>query len=95
LDDNCLSGLKDEDLHKLLGLLNSQTMNARFKLLSANNHISNQEIATLPVGNLNSVEAEGIGKLASLQISEPTLDALSKIEKLVRQHFGLDQKESL
>ena len=94
LDENCLSGLIDEDLYKLLGLLNSKVMNNRFKLLSANNHISNQEVASLPVGNLDSVSAIMIGKLASLQISEPTLEALSRIEKLVLQHFKLDQKES-
>ena len=95
LDDTCLSGLKEEDLYKLLGLLNSQTLNNRFKLLSANNHISNQEVASLPVGNLNSTEAKRIGKLASLQISKPSLEALSEIEKLVLKHFELEQKESL
>lgn len=95
LDDTCLSGLKEEDLYKLLGLLNSQTMNKRFKLLSANNHISNREVASLPVGNLNSTEALRIGRLASLQISEPSQEALYEIEKLVLKHFEFEQKESL
>lgn len=95
LDSSCLSQLKEGDLYKLLGLLNSQVMNKRFKLLSANNHISNQEVASLPVGNLNSFEAKKVGKLASLQISKPSLEAISEIDKLVIKHFELDQKESL
>lgn len=94
VDDTCLSGIEDEDLYKLLGLLNSQTLNTRFKLLSANNHISNQEIASLPVGNLNNVDACNVGELAYQQISEPNVDSLEKIESLVHTHFGLDQRET-
>ena len=77
------------DLMYLLAVLNSDFMNHRFKLLSANNHVSNHEISEMPLA-LPDIEIQRqIGVMAT-KLSEKYDDELfRKCELELRGIFGL------
>jgi hypothetical protein len=58
-DMTCFLSETTESPYYLLGLLNSELMNRRFKLTSANNYLSAEEIASLPIPRLADMEPEG------------------------------------
>jgi Alw26I/Eco31I/Esp3I family type II restriction m6 adenine DNA methyltransferase len=92
LDDAMLriSGIGGDDfLNYLLGILNSEVMNARFKLTSANNHVSNSEIGSLPIGNPNPLSGSKISKLAAEMVVSHHSRAQAELDSMVVQNFGL------
>jgi Alw26I/Eco31I/Esp3I family type II restriction m6 adenine DNA methyltransferase len=77
-------------LFQLLGLLNSSVLNKRFKALSANNHISNHEIDTLPIGILEHPTIEPIGETARLLSGRLDDNCLRQLNEYVNEYFDLE-----
>lgn len=77
------------DLAFLLGLLNSDAMNTRFKLLSANNHVSNQEISSFPIGLPSTKEVSTISTLVNELSTPPLEEELALLDKVVENYFFL------
>jgi Alw26I/Eco31I/Esp3I family type II restriction m6 adenine DNA methyltransferase len=73
----------------LLGVLNSSILNKRFRMISPNNHISNAEISTLPIGELSGPLFEGIAREVAKRLSDPSLASDFAIEELVIQHLNM------
>ncbi len=88
LDPESIHGEASIDLYFLLGVLNSNLMNKRFKILSSNNHISNWELSNLPIYALNSASASTISKLAEELLVEFSLDKFSKLNAAVNLNYG-------
>lgn len=77
------------ELYALLGVLNSGIQNERFKLLSPNNHISNSEIASFPIGEINKLGSSRIPGLAEELSVLMDPEKLSLLDDEVLKHFDL------
>lgn len=80
-----------ELLFYLLGIMNSSLMNERFKLLSPNNHVSNTEISSFPVGQFNSEIGRLIANQASLISGNFNPAGFEVLDRLVSQCFGIGE----
>ena len=80
-DDLALDGPRD--LMYLLAILNSDPVEKLFRLTSPNNHISNYEIGSLPVGDWNHPESPRAARLASRMQQTPGPELLLELNKLV------------
>ena len=78
----------------LLGILNSKILNARFKILSSNNHVSNHEISQFPIGEICENSVYEIALAVRNFASNPSDEADRQIEELVLKHFGCSSKLS-
>lgn len=76
-----------ENLNFLLGILNSELMNWRFKLLSSNNHVSNAEIASFPLGGPKIETVTTISSLVGKLSEPPTVKELALIDEEVNRYF--------
>jgi hypothetical protein len=83
----------------LLGILNSDLLNWRFDLSNANNHVSNRELATLPIADPHS-QNQRITDLVG-EIVNDVQDVLSKggapsssVEARVFLLYGLGLNEA-
>jgi len=83
----------EETIYYFLGLLNSTLINERFKLLSPNNHISNGEIGSLPMGDLSSPEIPKIIELSCRLSSTFQWADFEELDALVLLHFGLTKHD--
>ena len=89
LNSDDIFGTTDIDLKYLLAVFNSDFMNRRFKLLSANNHISNTEIAEMPLVLPDLKVQQEIGKVA-LELSKTfNQDTFNYLERQLEGIFGL------
>lgn len=80
------------NLYFMLGLLNSSIMNWYFKLQSSNNHINNYEIDNFPIPLDFQRKAE-IAVLVCEYMTDPSRKLiLDKIDVLVGEAFGLNEK---
>jgi len=76
-------------LYYLLGVLNSNLIELRFRITSPNNHVSNLEIGNLPIGKgLDNVGVE-IAKLSKSMVYGADLDELEHLNSLVEKHFEI------
>ncbi len=94
LEPEALWSLTPDSIYYFLGILNSSMMNERFKLLSPNNHVSNGEINTLPVGDLNSPEVVKIIELSKKLTDNFEELMFLQLEAIVLEHFKIDAADS-
>ncbi|TXT55273.1 MAG: hypothetical protein BAJATHORv1_40184 [Candidatus Thorarchaeota archaeon] len=85
-------------LDYLLGLLNSSLLNWRFALSNTNNHVSNRELAALPVVNPVTATANGTKLIQQIidWVREHTSNRIDTVplDILVFRLFGLDPNEA-
>jgi Alw26I/Eco31I/Esp3I family type II restriction m6 adenine DNA methyltransferase len=93
IESDGLFAVPEDTLYYFLGILNSSLVNERFKLLSPNNHVSNGEINSLPMGDLEAPEVAKIIEL-SQELSQ-TFDhkIYEDLDKIVLKHFRLTEKD--
>jgi Alw26I/Eco31I/Esp3I family type II restriction m6 adenine DNA methyltransferase len=93
IESDGLFAVSEDTLYYFLGILNSSLVNERFKLLSPNNHVSNGEINSLPMGDLEAPEVVKIIEL-SQELSQ-TFDhkIYEELDKIVLKHFRLTEKD--
>lgn len=77
-------------LSYLLAVFNSDFQNKRFKLLSANNHISNSEISNMPLVIPEFQIQSRIALLAEKLETDFSFEIFNDIENLLSQIFGLE-----
>jgi Alw26I/Eco31I/Esp3I family type II restriction m6 adenine DNA methyltransferase len=93
IDSDGLWAVSEDTLYYFLGILNSSLMNERFKLLSPNNHVSNGEINSLPMGDLEAPEVVKIIEL-SQELSQNFDHKIHEaLDKIVLKHFHLTEKD--
>jgi Alw26I/Eco31I/Esp3I family type II restriction m6 adenine DNA methyltransferase len=88
-----LFGTQGVSLDYLLGVLNSLLLNWRFKITNSNNHISNYELAELPIVIPSSSEKKEIEKLVYSIKEKRTNDDVYKLNMKVFDLYGLDKEE--
>jgi Alw26I/Eco31I/Esp3I family type II restriction m6 adenine DNA methyltransferase len=88
IDPERLGNFGNLELYSLLGVLNSEIQNVRFKLLSPNNHISNSEIASFPVGEIKQLKKSRIPELAEHLSAAMDFEKLSLLNDEVLKHFS-------
>ncbi len=88
-----LFGTQGVSLDYLLGVLNSLLLNWRFKITNSNNHISNYELADLPIVIPSSSEKKEIEKLVYSVKEKRTNDDVYKLNIKVFDLYGLDKEE--
>ncbi len=92
--DESVFGKQEVSLDYLLGILNSMLLNWRFKVTNSNNHISNYELAELPIVIPSSSEKNEIEKLVSLIKNESSKQKnVSKLNAKVFELYGLNKQE--
>lgn len=79
-------------LDYLLGILNSMLLNWRFKVTNSNNHISNYELAELPIVIPSSKNLKKIERLVK-SIKEGKVGDVYKLNMIVFDLYGLDKEE--
>jgi Alw26I/Eco31I/Esp3I family type II restriction m6 adenine DNA methyltransferase len=89
IENEGLWTLPQDTIFYLLAILNSKMMNIRFKLLSPNNHISNYEIDSLPVGNLEAPEIPTIIQLSKELNCAFEPSKYLELDSIISKHFGL------
>jgi Alw26I/Eco31I/Esp3I family type II restriction m6 adenine DNA methyltransferase len=96
LDD---SGLFKQDrtffLPYLLAVMNSSFMNYRFKLLSANNHISNTEIANFPLIIPDSNTLQSVKEMVDEVVRDFDPNKCLKLEKFLMEIYDLGDFSAL
>jgi len=93
---NDLFGLgKKLSLEYLLGVLNSDLLNWRFKLTNSNNHVSNYEIYELPIAVPTNEQKGKIETIVKNIISEENNEKnlLDNLNNLVFDIYNLNEKE--
>lgn len=93
IDFEGLWALPEEMIFYFLAILNSSLLNERFKLLSPNNHVSNGEIDSLPVGDLSAPEIQQIVELSQSLSMEFQSKIFEKLDNLVLKHFELKEAD--
>jgi len=91
--DESLFGNHEVSLDYLLGVLNSLLLNWRFKVTNSNNHISNYELAELPIVLPTQKEKGKIEKLVAEIKEKKQANAISKLNELVFNLYGLSEEE--
>ncbi|MDF1540353.1 MAG: Eco57I restriction-modification methylase domain-containing protein, partial [Candidatus Thorarchaeota archaeon] len=89
-------GYEPQLLAYLLGILNSELLNWRFSVSSTNNHVSNREIALLPIVNpLDDNNANLVSEISKevKQIKRPLTELNPRLESLVFRLYGLSKNE--
>lgn len=88
-----LFGNQEVSLDYLLGVLNSMLLNWRFKITNSNNHISNYELAELPIAIPSTAEKKEIESLVSLIKSTNDKKNVFDLNKKVFELYGLNKEE--
>lgn len=91
--DESLFGNSEVGLDYLLGILNSMLLNWRFKITNSNNHISNYELAELPIVVPSISDREEIEKLVSLIKNRDDQENVYKLNTKVFELYGLNKEE--
>lgn len=91
--DESLFGTQDISLDYLLGVLNSMLLNWRFKITNSNNHISNYELAELPIAIPSASDRKEIEKLVALIKNTDDQENVSKLNTKVFELYGLTKKQ--
>jgi len=91
--DETLFGHQEISLDYLLGVLNSLLLNWRFKVTNSNNHISNYELAELPIAIPKTQDKKEIEKLVQSIKSSSNPNNIYKLNMKVFKLYGLDEKE--
>src|SRR3989344_3535489 len=91
--DESLFGNQEVSLDYLLGVLNSMLLNWRFKITNSNNHISNYELAELPIIIPSISDRNEIEKLVSLIKNTDDQESIYQLNTKVFELFGLDEEE--
>lgn len=91
--DESLFGNSEVGLDYLLGILNSMLLNWRFKITNSNNHISNYELAELPIVMPSISERKEIEKLVSLIKNNNDQENVYKLNTKVFELYGLNKEE--
>lgn len=87
---------KDSDLslEYLMGILNSNLIDWRFRITSSNNHVSNYEISELPIPKPEIKKIKEVENLTKILIKENKNVKVKKdLNDLVYSLFGLTNKE--
>ncbi|MEX6430117.1 Eco57I restriction-modification methylase domain-containing protein [Ferrimicrobium acidiphilum] len=80
----------------LLGLLNSSLLNWRFKVTNSNNHVSNAELAELPIPDPARAPSSLVTRIceqADSLSSHPNADACRTLDELVYELYGLNASQ--
>ena len=91
--DESLFGNSEVGLDYLLGILNSMLLNWRFKITNSNNHISNYELAELPIVLPSISDRKKIEKLVSLIKNKNDQENVYKLNTKVFELYGLNKEE--
>ena len=91
--DESLFGNQEVGLDYLLGVLNSMLLNWRFKITNSNNHISNYELAELPIALPSISDRNEIEKLVSLIKNTDDQENVYKLNTKVFELYGLNNEE--
>ena len=91
--DESLFGNSEVGLDYLLGILNSMLLNWRFKITNSNNHISNYELAELPIVIPSIVDRNEIERLVSLIKNTNDKENVYKLNAKVFELYGLNIEE--
>ena len=91
--DDSLFGNQEVGLDYLLGILNSMLLNWRFKITNSNNHISNYELAELPIVMPSISDRKEIEKLVSLIKNSDDRENVYKLNTKVFELYGLNEEE--
>ena len=91
--DESLFGNQEVGLDYLLGVLNSMLLNWRFKITNSNNHISNYELAELPIALPSISNRNEIEKLVSLIKNTDDQENVYKLNTKVFELYGLNNEE--
>ena len=91
--DESLFGNQEVGLDYLLGILNSMLLNWRFKITNSNNHISNYELAELPIVMPSISDRKEIEKLVSLIKNSDDRENVYKLNTKVFELYGLNEEE--
>lgn len=91
--DESLFGNQEVGLDYLLGVLNSMLLNWRFKITNSNNHISNYELAELPIALPSISDRDEIEKLVSLIKNTDDQENVYKLNTKVFELYGLSNEE--
>lgn len=91
--DESLFGNQEVGLDYLLGVLNSMLLNWRFKITNSNNHISNYELAELPIVIPSIADRNEIEKLVSLIKNTDDKENVYKLNTKVFELYGLNAEE--
>src|SRR3989344_649842 len=91
--DESLFGNQEVSLDYLLGVLNSMLLNWRFKITNSNNHISNYELAELPIVMPSISDRKEIEKLVSLIKNSDDRENVYKLNTKVFELYGLNEEE--
>jgi Alw26I/Eco31I/Esp3I family type II restriction m6 adenine DNA methyltransferase len=87
---------KSISLEYLLGLLNSDLMDWRFKLTNSNNHVSNYEISELPIIIPTQQQKNDIEKIVNqILLTKPQqrIQLINSLNTLVYNLYGLSKEE--
>lgn len=88
-----LFGSQEVSLTYLLGVLNSMLLNWRFKITNSNNHISNYELAELPIAIPSPSEKKEVEDLVALIKDADNQESIYKLNMKVFELYGLDEEE--
>ncbi|MCC6323768.1 Eco57I restriction-modification methylase domain-containing protein [Candidatus Nomurabacteria bacterium] len=91
--DETLFGNQEVGLDYLLGVLNSMLLNWRFKITNSNNHISNYELAELPIAIPSISDKKEIEKLVYLIKDNGDRENVYKLNMKVFELYGLNKEE--
>lgn len=92
IDPEYASGLPQENLEFILGVLNSDLVNWRFKILSSNNHVSNLEISTFPIGKPTHEDAAKIAMIARRLCDSMVSEDLELLNEVVNTYFDKNSR---
>jgi len=90
------SGNKHGLLDYLLGILNSELLNWRFSVSSTNNHVSNRELALLPIVNpLDNLNVNLVNEISKSvkRIRHPLVEMVPELESLVFRLYGFSKTD--
>jgi Alw26I/Eco31I/Esp3I family type II restriction m6 adenine DNA methyltransferase len=88
-----LFGNNHVTLDYLLGILNSLLLNWRFKVTNSNNHISNYELAELPIVIPTKKQKEEIERLVERIKGNKHPNAINELNEKVFNLYGLSEEE--
>ena len=82
-------------LDYLLGILNSNLLDWRFKLTNSNNHISNYEISELPIASPSLNQKRDVEKVVNLLKQDTeNIKLIEKLNNLIFEIYNLKDKET-
>ena len=91
--DETLFGNQEVSLNYLLGVLNSLLLNWRFKITNSNNHISNYELAELPIAMPSTSDKKEIENLVISIKAINNSENMYKLNMKVFELYGLTNNE--